>query len=90
MKKQEKKLLFGSINYKIMLFGCFDFSDPRKGAHLLKEIISNVSMQTKNKSVTLITYGSLNKFNFESVNFDWKHFGNISLHQRQVQLLQFR
>ncbi len=63
---------------KIMLFGCFDFSDPRKGAHLLKEIISNVSMQTKNKSVTLITYGSLNKFNFESLNFDWKHFGNIS------------
>ena len=23
MKKQEKKLLFGSINYKIMLFGIF-------------------------------------------------------------------
>tara|TARA_Y100000591_G_C21589300_1_gene572279 strand:- start:155 stop:763 length:609 start_codon:yes stop_codon:yes gene_type:complete len=63
---------------KIMLFGCFDFSDPRKGAHLLKEILSDISLQINNKPVTLITYGSLNKFNFENINLQWKHFGNIS------------
>ena len=77
-KERARSILGLNQKNKIMLFGCFDFSDPRKGANLLKEILIKISPNVKDRSLSLITYGSLKNFSFGHLNFEWKHFGNIT------------
>ena len=64
---------------KIVLFGCFNFSDKRKGAHLLKGaldkwVISEFSTRFPNDSIHLVTFGGLNDFTFEDLGIKWTHY----------------
>ncbi len=77
-KEKARQILGLNQKNKIMLFGCFDFSDPRKGANLLREIMIKISPIIQNEPLSLITYGSLKNFSFGKLNFEWKHFGSIS------------
>ena len=66
------------IDKKIILFGCFNFLDDRKGAAPLKESLSNHFNESDYENVCLVTFGERNGFSFESTKFEWKHLGMIS------------
>jgi glycosyltransferase involved in cell wall biosynthesis len=65
------------INKKIILFGCFNFLDERKGAFPLKKTLCNYFNESDYEDVCLVTFGKKNGFSFESCSFEWKHFGMI-------------
>lgn len=63
---------------KIILFGCFDISDVRKGGLRLKEVLKNhLDSKTKEKSC-LVTFGTLNDFSFDNLGIDWIHLNQLS------------
>jgi glycosyltransferase involved in cell wall biosynthesis len=67
------------IDKKIILFGCFDLSDKRKGAYVLKKIINSYVIVKDNlPKFELVTFGSKNGFRFDNVGFSWTHLGHIS------------
>jgi len=68
---------------KIILFGCFNASDKRKGAHLLKEALQNhfspmSQNEFKKNNVRLVTFGMLNGFDFNDIPVKWTHLGQIN------------
>tara|TARA_Y100000816_G_scaffold278041_1_gene248849 strand:- start:981 stop:2279 length:1299 start_codon:yes stop_codon:yes gene_type:complete len=82
LKSKAREKLKLPLNKKIMLFGCFDFTDPRKGANLLKNILEkHVINKIDKNSTLLLTYGSLNGFSFSDININWKHLGFISTNE---------
>ena len=83
LKSDARKKLNISDDKKIILFGCFDFNDPRKGAKILNKIIQNyVIPKTDTNSILLLTYGTLNSFSFSNLDIDWNHLGYIETSQR--------
>jgi len=66
------------LNKKIILFGCFDFNSPRKGAALLKDAIKSCFKKDLNRNICLVTFGELNGFSFDDTELQWIHVGSIS------------
>ena len=64
------------LNKKIILFGCSDFSDKRKGAILLKKALNNEI--TNKNDLCLVTFGNKNGFSFDCDNIEWIHLGMLS------------
>jgi glycosyltransferase involved in cell wall biosynthesis len=77
---------------KIILFGCFNFDDPRKGAQLLKKALKRVVINIKkNKSslvssLHLVTFGQKGNFIFSDLNIKWTHFGQIESSEKMNML----
>ena len=65
-------------NKKIIIFGCFNLDDPRKGAGLLKEVFKKHFNKERAEDTCLVTFGSLNGFSFNSVGLEWIHMGIVS------------
>ena len=64
---------------KILLFGCLNFMDKRKGAYLLKSILKNSMINNSDfHDVHLVTFGKLNGFSFKDVPSQWTHMGSIN------------
>jgi glycosyltransferase involved in cell wall biosynthesis len=62
----------------VILFGCFNFSDKRKGAHILKQSLSGRYVdKSKLINLHLVTFGELNDFSFKGIIPQWTHLGTI-------------
>lgn len=61
----------------ILLFGCFDLSDYRKGGHKLIEALEHISSTLESK-INLVTFGTQNSFNPNIENVEWTHLGRIN------------
>ena len=78
-KKESRNILNIDIDKKIILFGCFDFMDTRKGAFLLKKITKTLDNQKyKDNKIMIATYGKLNGFIISNDFIEWRHFGQIN------------
>ena len=66
------------INKKIILFGCFNLNEKRKGGDLLKEVLKNHLNEECIEDTCLVTFGSLNGFSFNTIKLEWIHMGAIS------------
>ncbi len=68
-------------NKKIILFGCFNHNDKRKGAdHLLEALIripEKIPADKKSilKDILLLTFGNNDGFSFSGSPFEWRHLG---------------
>jgi len=61
-----------------ILFGCFNFSDERKGAQILKKSLDGSYMNNfELNNIHLVTFGELNGFSFEGIKPQWTHLGSI-------------
>jgi len=78
-KKQARLSLGLHENCKIILFGCFDFMDERKGAQVLKSAFLEWRKEGFSfDDCQLITFGSANGFSFNGVGIEWVHFGYVN------------
>ena len=78
-KDESRNKLNIDINKKIILFGCFDFMDKRKGAFILKRIIKVLNnSKYKKENILIVTYGDLKSFDVDNEFIEWKHFGYIN------------
>ena len=78
-KTHARKLLKINQNKKILLFGCLNFNDLRKGASLINKIIARLeNSEIDLKKLVLLTYGDKKNFNVKNKNIEWKHLGNIN------------
>ena len=66
-----------SITKKIILFGCSNFLDERKGAIPLKKTLCDHFDKSDYENICLVTFGERNGFSFESANYEWRHLGMI-------------
>jgi glycosyltransferase involved in cell wall biosynthesis len=62
---------------KIILFGCFNLSDKRKGAALLKEVLREHLNKECLENACLVTFGNLNGFSFSGLDLEWIHLGEL-------------
>ncbi len=77
-KKLSRKKLRISDNRKVLLFGCSNFNDPRKGAYVVNKVIERLSKsRIKSDKILLLTYGEINNFKIKSKNIKWLHLGTI-------------
>ena len=80
------------IKDKIVLFGCFNFDDPRKGAQLLKESLIEAVININNdhssleRLLHLVTFGQKGNFTFSDINIKWTHFGQIESSEQMNKL----
>ena len=78
-KKYARKNLKLNPNKKILLFGCANFNDLRKGASIINKIINKLqSSKIDLKKIILLTYGNKGDFNVENKDIEWVHFGNVN------------
>jgi glycosyltransferase involved in cell wall biosynthesis len=63
---------------KIILFGCFNLSDERKGAALLYKVLKNSLDKQCIKDTCLVTFGTLNGFSFNGIGLDWIHLEELT------------
>jgi glycosyltransferase involved in cell wall biosynthesis len=77
-KREARSKLNLPKNKKIIIFGCFNLDDPRKGAALLKEVFKKHFNKQYAANTCLVTFGSLNGFSFSGVGLEWKHIGTVS------------
>ena len=71
---------------KIILFGCFNLSDRRKGAALLKEVLKSHMIKESLENTCLVTFGVLNGFSFDNLGLDWIHLGELSTNSKMNHL----
>jgi len=78
-KKESRNILNIDVNKKIILFGCFDFMDLRKGSFILKKITKSLdNYKYKDNKIMIATYGELNGFKICNDFIEWRHFGLIN------------
>ncbi|MDA9357729.1 glycosyltransferase [Candidatus Thioglobus sp.] len=65
-------------NKKIILFGCSDFTDIRKGAALLKELLKTNFSKEESLDLCVVTFGEANGFTFDNMDIEWIHLGSLS------------
>jgi len=75
-------------NKKIILFGCSDFMDRRKGAILLKETLQKYFSKKEALDLCLVTFGETNGFTFDNIDIDWIHLGTLSTNYQMNALYQ--
>jgi len=76
-KNKAREFLGLPINKKIILFGCLNFSDERKGAKYLKTALMNNIERLSCSNVLLVTFGETNNFSFGNLDIDWIHLGSV-------------
>ena len=66
---------------KVIIFGCFNFDDPRKGAQILKQSLIKMMLNTdfyKIKDLLhIVTFGRYRNFTFSDLDIRWSHLGTI-------------
>ena len=68
-----------NLNKKIILFGCSNFEDLRKGASIINKIIDKLEQSKFDlKNLILLTYGDKGNFTIRSKEIQWIHLGNIN------------
>lgn len=82
-KKQARRMLNLPEDAKIILFGCFNFNDKRKGADYLKKALKIMpdilppNKDTLLDSTILLTFGNRNGFDFSNIPFKWVHLHEL-------------
>lgn len=81
-KLEARRCLQLPMDEKIILFGCFNLNDKRKGAHILKNAFKNHFIPLQNSDlnrnqVRLVTFGSMKNFSFKDLGFQWTHLGYV-------------
>jgi len=78
-----RKVLNIPLEKKVILFGCFNLDDYRKGGHLLieackkmPEIFENDQKNIRDNFI-LVTFGSKNHFDASNIPFDWMHLDTV-------------
>lgn len=67
------------INKKIILFGCANFDDLRKGASMVNKIIDKLQQSEFDlKNLVLLTYGNKGNFTIRNKDIQWVHLGTIN------------
>jgi len=82
-QKYAREQLNIPLTDKVIIFGCFNFDDPRKGVQILKEslikIMANLDdeySQVKN-SLHIVTFGEYKKITFSDLSIKWTHLGVV-------------
>jgi glycosyltransferase involved in cell wall biosynthesis len=87
IEKRRARNILGLPEKTTLLFGCFNFSDKRKGAQILKEsLVGDYIDDLDLDNVHLVTFGSLNGFSFKGIRPHWTHLGNIKT-SKEINLL---
>lgn len=82
-KEIARKILQLPITDKIILFGCFDLNDKRKGGAYLLEALEKLHCKIGPdkreiiESVALVTFGRRNGFDASRLPFKWIHLGEV-------------
>jgi len=67
---------------KIILFGCFNIDEERKGGHYLVESLKLLAADNSdpdcNENIILVTVGGKNDFDKHNLPFEWIHLGKIT------------
>ena len=67
------------LNKKIILFGCANFNDLRKGASTVNKIIDKLQQSEFDlKNLVLLTYGNKGNFTVRNNDIQWVHLGTIN------------
>jgi glycosyltransferase involved in cell wall biosynthesis len=77
-KSQARKKLELPTNKKIILFGCLNFLNERKGAEPFKNALCKYFDKDDYDNVCLVTFGETNGFSFNGIGIEWIHLGMIS------------
>ncbi len=68
-----------NLNKKIILFGCSNFEDLRKGASIINKLLDKLQQSKFDlKNLILLTYGNKGNFTIRSRDIQWVHLGNIN------------
>ncbi len=78
-KNDARRNLKLDLNKKIILFGCANFNDLRKGASTVNKIIDKLQKSEFDlKNLVLLTYGNKGNFTVRNNNIQWVHLGTIN------------
>ena len=78
-KKIAKKKLNISSKKNILLFGCSDFGDLRKGTKVINNLLEKLNHSDVNlDSILLLTYGETNNFKVKNGRIEWVHLGTVN------------
>tara|TARA_B100000029_G_scaffold455251_1_gene482341 strand:- start:129 stop:1439 length:1311 start_codon:yes stop_codon:yes gene_type:complete len=78
-KSFARKKLMIKNSKQVILFGCSDFSDLRKGSYIINSVMKEINKSgLKLENILLLTFGEINDFKMENHNIEWKHMGTIS------------
>jgi len=77
-KSQARTKLELPTNKKIILFGCLNFLNHRKGAEPLKNALCKYFDKDDYDNVCLVTFGETYGFSFDGIGIEWIHLGMIA------------
>ncbi len=90
-KTQAREDLGLPLNKKIILYGCFNLNDPRKGGkHLLgalKLLMQRLSAEEKD-NFALVTFGNANGFAADQIGCPWINLGLLDDNRKIVKAYQ--
>ncbi len=79
IKKNARKKLKINSEKEILLFGCSDFSDPRKGFDIINSVLDKLNRSEFNlKKLLLLTFGETNNVKVNNGSIEWMHLGTIN------------
>jgi glycosyltransferase involved in cell wall biosynthesis len=78
--QKSRKIFDINIEDKVIVYGCFNLDDKRKGAYLLKKSLKKLLIDVDSKTYNLlhlITFGNLGSMTFNDIDIKWTHLGLI-------------
>ncbi len=78
-KKNARKKLKINCKKVILLFGCSDFSDARKGFDVINNVLEKLNSSEYNlEQIILLTYGETNNVKVNNGRIKWIHLGTVN------------
>ncbi|GAB7021532.1 glycosyltransferase [Salidesulfovibrio brasiliensis] len=74
---ESRKALGIPEDSRVLVFGCFNLNDTRKGGHLLLEALEKACASRDTRDMMFLTFGELNGFSAEHLPLQWKHLGRL-------------
>lgn len=79
VKENARKKLKINSKKVILLFGCSDFSDPRKGFDVINKVLEKLNNSKYDlEKILLLSFGETNKFIVNNGKIEWVHLGTIN------------
>ena len=74
---EARRVLHIDPERKVLVFGCFNLADERKGGHLLLKALEKLGRSRDISDMTLLTFGEANEFSADHLPLDWHHLGRL-------------
>ena len=78
---EARKKMDVRMDAKVILFGCFNLNDPRKGGAEFQQALEHLKIlltAEEAEQVVVLTFGLLNGFTISKDVFEWKHLGRLT------------